>query len=183
MIFGEVIGLRALEYSDLEQLQIWRNNEQMRRYYREYRELSHCDQEAWYKAICCGNRNFCMFGIAALHDCKEWSVASGQLLGVCGLTNINWVIRSAEISFYIGHRDLYVDDTFAPDALRTLCRYAFRALNIHKIWAEIYHFDTSKKTLFEKMSMHLDGTLRDSAFEDGAYHHALIYSLLETEFR
>ena len=183
MILGEVIGLRALEYNDLAQLQIWRNNERMRRYYREYRELSLGDQEAWYKAICCDNRNFCMFGITALHTGEAPPVASGRLLGVCGLTNINWVIRSAEISFYIGHDDLYVDATFAPDAVRTLCRYAFRTQNMHKVSAEIYHFDTSKKTLFEKMSMHLDGVLRDNAFEDGEYHQSLIYSLLETEFR
>ena len=31
--------------------------------------------------------------------------------------------------------------------------------------------------------MHLDGVLRDNAFEDGEYHQSLIYSLLETEFR
>ena len=188
MLKGTYVGLRALEFSDLPQLQLWRNNAAMRRYYREYRELNLCDQERWFNDICCGNRNFCMFGIVLLTRAPAertddaLNVELGSLIGVCGLTNIHWVLRSAELSFYIGASDLYVDGTYAPEAAQLLCGYAFNSLNMHKIWAEIYEFDERKIALFEQMRMHRDGRLRDNSFENGAYHDSLVFSLLRSEF-
>lgn len=182
MLTGNHIGLRAIEPDDLPRLQTWRNNVEMRKYYREYRELNMYDQENWFKNICCGNRNFCMFGIVALPPFSEEPLeAPNALIGVCGLTNIHWVLRSAELSFYIGARDLYVDATYAPEAVKILCRYAFKELNMHKVWAEIYAFDQSKTRLFESLGMHRDGVLRDNAFTDGRHHDSLIYSVLASE--
>ena len=187
MLAGKTIALRALEPKDLAQMQIWRNNADMRCFYREYRELSMYDQEAWYKNICCGNQNYCMFGIVLSLEEKGGTLrnapAPGQLLGVCGLTNIHWVLRSAELSFYIGFEDLYCDDVYAPDAVAVMLRYAFGALNMHKAWAEIYDFDERKKTLIETMGFHKDGEIRDNAFDNGRYSNAIIYSMLESEYR
>ena len=46
MLLGEYTGLRAIEEDDLEQLLVWRNDPAMRRYFREYRELSMANQRA-----------------------------------------------------------------------------------------------------------------------------------------
>jgi RimJ/RimL family protein N-acetyltransferase len=189
MIIGKYIGLRALEVDDLPILQNWRNNNSMRRYYREYRELSLADQESWYKTICINNRNFCMFGIVSLYDTKKIrhirysDIKKNQLIGVCGLTNINWIIRASELSFYIGAHDIYVDKYFAYDVVHVICDYAFNILNMNKVWAEIYEFDVQKKILFEAMNMHLDGILRNNVFDSGKYYDSFLYSLLSSEFK
>ena len=39
-ILGKNIQLRAIEKSDLELIQSWRNDEKLRRYFREYRDFS-----------------------------------------------------------------------------------------------------------------------------------------------
>lgn len=186
MLAGNIVTLRTLEPEDLPQLLIWRNNAAIRRYYREYRELTMYDQEVWYKAVCCGNRNFCMFGITYAPKTEDTTALrpdTGQLIGVCGLTNINWVLRSAELSFYIGWRDLYCEDEYAMDAVNILFQYTFDVLNMHKIWAEIYDFDEQKKKACPALGMRLDSVLRDTAFDGGRYYNSLIYSLLEDEYR
>ena len=102
MIRGELVGLRALEKEDLIHLRDWRNLSHFRKHFREIRELSLNDQESWFNHLQqTRDKNF-MFGIVRLSD--------GKLIGACGLLYVNWVIRSADYSFYIGENEAYIDD-------------------------------------------------------------------------
>ena len=49
MLVGELIELHAIEESDLNRLQEWRNDPEIRQYFREYRELSMEQQRLWYE--------------------------------------------------------------------------------------------------------------------------------------
>ena len=40
MVKLDNIGIRAIEVEDLPLIQTWRNNEKLRRYFREYRDFS-----------------------------------------------------------------------------------------------------------------------------------------------
>ena len=51
MIKGKKVGLRAVEKEDLLVLRDWRNNPEFRKHFREVRELSLTDQEAWFKNL------------------------------------------------------------------------------------------------------------------------------------
>ena len=101
MIKGKIVGLRAVEESDLPLLQDWRNVPEFRRNFREVRELSLANQIAWYKKSCIDNPNDFMFTIVSLKN--------NQPIGACGLLYINWIIRSADFSFYIGYDEGYID--------------------------------------------------------------------------
>ena len=48
MIKGQFTALRAIERDDLSQLLAWRNQPELRRYFREYRELNHEQQLSWF---------------------------------------------------------------------------------------------------------------------------------------
>ena len=48
MIKGKKVGLRAVEKQDLPFLRDWRNIVEFRKNFREVRELSLTDQEAWF---------------------------------------------------------------------------------------------------------------------------------------
>ena len=47
-ILGKNLKLRAIEKSDLKLIQTWRNDERLRRYFREYRDFSLTQLENWY---------------------------------------------------------------------------------------------------------------------------------------
>ena len=51
MIKGNKVGLRALEKQDLDLLKDWRNISTFRKNFREVRELSLADQQAWYESL------------------------------------------------------------------------------------------------------------------------------------
>ena len=172
MITGKLTGLRAVEKEDLVILRDWRNIPKFRKNFREVRELNLSNQEKWYYKSCVGNPNDFMFIIVDLN--------TNEQIGAAGLLYINWIIRSADFSFYIGKNKSYIDEEgFAKDAAEHLIDYGFSTLNLHKIWMELYEFDTKKINFFTKqLGFQKDGVLRDNCYEDGKYWDSYILSLL-----
>jgi RimJ/RimL family protein N-acetyltransferase len=175
MLTGKKTGLRAVEKEDLSYLRDWRNIPAFRRNFREVRELNMHNQEQWF-AKTFSNPNDFMFTITDLENKEP--------IGAAGLLYINWIIRSADFSFYIGKNEWYIDDKgYAADAANLLISYGFNNLNLNKIWMELYEFDKKKIDFFTKeFNFKQDGLLRQNCFEDGKYHDSVIISLLKDDY-
>jgi len=173
MIKGKITGLRAIEPKDLEKLKDWRNDQDFRKYFREFRELNDIDQINWLEKVS-KNKNDFMFSIIEL--------STGKLIGACGLLYTNWIIRAADFSFYIGKDRMYIDEKYAIDASQTLIEYGFKDLNLNKIWMELYEFDKRKLDIFiKKLKFIKEGTLRENCFFDGKYYDSIIISRLKSD--
>lgn len=175
MIKGNLVGLRAIERYDLTILLEWRNRPDYRRYFREHRELGMDQQQAWFEKVVIGDPGTRMFAIDEL--------ASGRLLGACGLCYINWVDRNADFSIYVGADGLYIDDRFAPEAAELMVSYGFGELGLHRLWAEVYAFDEKKRLFFERLGFSLDGRFRETHWSGGVWHDSLYYALLASDNR
>ncbi len=176
MLKGELVYLDTIEEDDLEQLRTWRNREDFKMNFREYRDISKTMQKKWFDNIVNNNNQHHMFAIR--------SIESDELLGCCGLTFINWVHKHADLSFYIGYDNKYVDEIgYAKESVELLFELGFNQLALNKIWAEIYEFDELKINIFEALKLKLDGILRQNYYFSGKYYNSLIYSLLSTEFK
>jgi len=175
MIKGKKVGLRAVEKEDLPFLRDWRNIPEFRKHFREVRELSLTDQEVWFEHLQKTKHINYMFTIVDLDSQKP--------IGAAGLLYINWIIRSADFSFYIGDQEKYIgNDGIAEESARLLINYGFDNLNLHKIWMELYEFDKQKIEFFtKKFNFEQDALLRDNCFEDGKYWNSQIISILRSE--
>lgn len=173
MLTGDETCLRAIERDDLPQLLAWRNRPELRRFFREYRELGGDLQHAWYENVVLKDPATRMFSII--------EKATGRLLGACGLCYINWVDRNADFSIYLGADDLYIDTCLAPDAARLLIRYGFEELGLHRLWSEIYDFDTAKQELFGELGFQLEARFRKSHWTEGGWHDSLVFGLLSND--
>ena len=100
MIKGKKVGIRAVEKQDLPFLRDWRNIVEFRKNFREVRELSLTDQETWFNSLQNSKHINYMFTIVDLDSQKP--------IGAGGLLYINWIIRSADFSFYIGDENKYI---------------------------------------------------------------------------
>jgi hypothetical protein len=175
MLKGKLVGLTAVEREDLEQLRDWRNIPEFRKNFREYRELNMAMQERWFETEVINNPHVLMFSIKKLEDM--------ELIGACGLCYINWVHRHADLSIYIGYKNLYIDKDYAPDAVRVLLNYAFNELNLNKVWTEIYEFDERKNELYSTFGFHKDAIFREQYFYHGRYWDSFIFSILAKEWK
>jgi RimJ/RimL family protein N-acetyltransferase len=177
MIKGNLVGLRALEKEDLALLRDWRNYTDFRKHFREVRELNLADQDGWYEHLQKTKHINFMFGIETLKD--------GKLIGACGLLYINWTARYADVSFYIGDQEAYLDSKgYAEESMRLMLAYGYGNLNLNKVWMELYEFDYRKLDFFmNSFGFKKDGHLRQNCFEGGRYWDSYIISLLASEYQ
>lgn len=128
------------------------------------------DQEHWFNSKVIGDPCTKMFSVVDLK--------TGDLIGACGLCYIDFINRSADFSIYIGFNNLYIDDVLAVDAGRTLIKYGFEELNLHRIWSEIYDFDNKKIDLFATLGFELNGRHKQTHWTEGKWCDSLFYGLI-----
>lgn len=172
MLKGRYVGLRAIERVDLPKLLEWRNQPELRQYFREYRELSMEHQIIWYENILNDPSNL-MFALINLE--------SNDIIGACGLCYIDWKNKNAEVSIYIGQDLLYIDGKYAPDAVGVLVEYAFSELCFHRLWVEVFDFDIKKQNLVIKSGFELEGQQRQKYWAEKQWHDSLFYGLLKED--
>jgi len=172
LIEGKIVNFRALEIEDLKQLQDWRNAEFIRRTCREYRLLSMERQKRWFDSLFKTPPDNIMFGI----ESKQ-----GKLIGVCGLTWIDWKNRKAEVSIYIGEKD-WQKKGAATDSLRILVKYGFETLNLYRIYAIIFESNEASIKLFEKCGFKFEGRHRKAHYVNDQYWDELVYGILREEY-
>jgi len=174
MLKGKLVSLYAVEKEDLQQLLYWRNNPEFRKYFREYRELNMTQQIKWFEEKVINDNTTLMFSVRRNSD--------NELLGCCGFVYINWVNRHADLSLYIGWKEVYIDNEgYAEESCRLLLDYSFNELCLNKVWTEIYEFDEKKKALYDKFNFQLDGLLRQNYWYEGKWWDSRIISLLSND--
>lgn len=170
-ILGKTLKFRAIEKSDLKLIQTWRNDERLRRYFREYRDFSLTQLENWYNSMIINDRF--EFFIIETDD---------NPIGITGITYIDWVNRHADIHFYIGKDFQWIDKKYSKEAFDLILDYGFNILNLNKLWAEIYEIDKKKLKFFKKNGFKIDANLREHYYYKGQYYTSHILSKLKNEY-
>ena len=172
LIEGNFVNLRSLELEDLEILKKWRNNKVNRIHTREFRLLNMINQRHWFESIHKDNPpKFIMFGITNKRNI---------LIGVCGLTYIDWKNKHCEISIILFKKNWQMLKE-GKNTIALLTDYAFGELNLHRLWVEI--FDTIPKNIkfFESVNFKKEGMLRDKLWRNGKWHNSFVYSKLTND--
>jgi RimJ/RimL family protein N-acetyltransferase len=172
MIEGKLISLRAIEKEDLNTLRDYRNKLTIRKMCRQFVLLNSVLQLKWHEEVSRDPHNI-MFAI--IENKKN------KLIGACGITNISWTNRTCEISFYIGDRDNWQESNEIKETIRLLCDYAFKELNLNRIWGEVYSNTMENVKLLEELGFVEEGICRQTYYFDGKYYDSYFYGLLKEE--
>lgn len=103
------------------------------------------------------------------------------LIGEVRLQNIRWFNRKAEISIVLLPE--FREKGLGAKALKGLIDYAFKSMNLHRLEAEIYEYNTAAQKLFERLGFQKEGLLREARFTAGRYYHIIRYGLLRKEWQ
>ena len=104
------------------------------------------------------------------------------MIGVCGLTYIDWKNRNGEISIYLNGSN-WQSKKETKEAINVLMEYGFGELALHKVYAEIYSFVKETIMLYKSLGFYNDGILRDVVWRNGKWWSSVIYSKLDREFK
>jgi RimJ/RimL family protein N-acetyltransferase len=107
----------------------------------------------------------------------------GELLGSCGLFETELPEnRSAQLGLTIGDK-AYWGRGYGTDATRTLCRFGFDEMNLHRIELLVFAHHTAARRVYEKCGFAVEAVAREAHWGDGRWYDDVHMALLEGELR
>lgn len=97
-------------------------------------------------------------------------------VGGCSLFEINGGARTATLGIWLGKP--FWDEGLGTDAVRTLCRFGFRHMNLQRIELDVFETNPRALRAYEKVGFTLEGTRRRSEFVQGRHVGSHIMGLL-----
>lgn len=173
MLQNSQIQLRGLETTDLPDRHRWLNDLQTTRYFTHLgaMPLPYSQLLQWYQSLNPSREiHFAVDTLDPLH------------IGGAQLKSIDWQNRHAELGLFIGE-PRFRGRGLGQQITRLLTRYGFDTLNLHRIWLRVDEANQAAVHCYSQCGFRAEGRFRDEVFRDGAYHSALIMSLLETEWQ
>jgi RimJ/RimL family protein N-acetyltransferase len=173
LLRGKKVRLTAVTKGDLPTMMVWWSDTDFLRLYDsvpawpqsvEQLEKRLDDEEQ-------GRTNFTM-GIRPLH--KE------KLLGLIELDGIMWTHGTSSVSIAIG-------DTgergrgHGTEAMGLMLDFAFRELNLHRVFLSVFSYNTAAIALYEKLGFTREGSHREHLQRDGQRYDMLLYGILRRE--
>jgi len=107
--------------------------------------------------------------------------AEGRAVGDIDLFHIDQRNRNADVGLGIW-RSEDRGRGFGTDALRTMLRWGFRHLNLHRIELSVEPENLRAVHVYEKLGFVREGMRREHHYDDGTYRDELIMALLGREF-
>ena len=100
----------------------------------------------------------------------------GELVGECSLEDVNAAARWAALGLWIGRP--YWDRGYGTDAVRVLCRFAFREMNLQRVGLSVYDINPRGVRAYEKVGFKDEGRRRRGHFADGRFVDTIVMGLL-----
>lgn len=94
--------------------------------------------------------------------------ATDRHVGNIKLGGIDWIHRVANIGVIIGAKDCW-GKGYASEAIALISAYAFKKLNLHKVWAGCYSNNLGSIKAFQKAGFIEEAIQRKHYFYDGNY--------------
>jgi RimJ/RimL family protein N-acetyltransferase len=183
VILADRIRLRRPERDDLPRLVAWVNDPEVRGRLSFLYPVSLAFEEKWFE-------NQLTLEPAAqqfLIDAKAESMMADAVdpawtpVGVCGLMNLDWPHRQAELGIFIGDGS-FRGAGYGAESVRTLVRWSFRTLNLNRVYLRVFEDNAPAIRCYEKVGFRLEGRQRQSRFQDGRYLDTLMMSVLRDEW-
>ena len=172
MIKGQKVTLRAISKADIPIFVRWFNDPEVTQYLAGHMmPMSTESEERWFER--------------QMAEGDGWPLtietADGVTIGNISLMHRDKLNRHAELGLVIGEKE-YWSQGYGMDAIRTLLRYAFEELNLHRVYLRVHSFNPRAIRCYEKAGFLHEGRLRQAIYRHGAYHDELLMGILREEF-
>ncbi len=105
----------------------------------------------------------------------------GEAIGLISFNSISWKNRNALMEIYLDKEENR-NRLYGPRASLAAVTYAFKELNLRRIGAYIYSYNTRSARMTERVGAKREAVLRKHVYRDGEYHDMYGYGLLREEY-
>lgn len=170
---GRLIRLRAREPEDEPLLHQWFNDPEVTEHLSLRYPLSHRTEREFIESVSDLSYGNASFAVETL---------VGRMIGGCGLEKASPENRNAVLGIAIGDKAFW-DGGYGTDVMRTLCRFGFELMNLHRIQLDVFDGNDRAIHVYEKLGFKLEVTKRQAIYKFGEYHDVHVMGLLEGELR
>jgi [ribosomal protein S5]-alanine N-acetyltransferase len=173
MLLLDILVLRPLEETDVEQLYQFRNNFEITQYLGGFsRGFSRTSLLDWIK-FHRQQSDEVLWGIALKAD--------NRCIGHIGLYKIDHRVQKAELGILIGDQN-YQGQGLGTKIAQAMVDYGFQQLNLNKISAIVLSHNERSLRLFSKLGFRQEGILRDEYFLQGKHIDGILFSYLKRDW-
>ena len=174
MLRGQKVVLRALGRQDLERLCQFNNDLEV--------ELAGGGDAPMPQALERLRAEFDAKVSQGGRDGAEFGIeADGKLIGQCALFQFDHVARTCALGITIGDK-AYWGRGYGRDAVRALLDYAFRLLNLHRVFLSVNGNNDRALRAYGACGFVEEGRLRAHVWNDGAYVDLVYMGILRAEW-
>ena len=171
---GKLVRLRAREPEDEPLLFRWFNDAKVTEHLAMRYPLSHAQEREFIESQKAPGYQHAGFAVETL--------AEGELIGGVDLLQASPENRSARLGVAIGDKTRW-DGGYGTDTMRTVCRFGFDMMNLHRIELDVYADNLRAQHVYEKVGFQVEGRRREALYKFGRYHDVVVMGLLEGELR
>ncbi len=175
---GKMIRLRGYEFSDLDFVMKWINDEDVTQFLGSgmvaFPISSIAERKFIEQAGLSESPSNKIFVIETLADHRP--------IGTISFNGIDWVNRHSPVGIMIGDKGCW-NRGYGTDAMRVLMRLAFDKLNLHRLWLHVYDYNQRAIRSYEKCGFRREGVLREQRYWSGGYHDIVVMGIVESEYR
>lgn len=169
-IDGKNISLRAVEETDLEIFQKYRNNYEDSKNYRTIKPLTSENQRIYWLEIINSPLHI-VFTIV--------EKSSQNVIGEIRASNITQY-HSAELGLWVSPK--YRHKGFASEALKLCLEFVFGRANLNRIEVQIASTNINSIKFFERNCFTHEGILRETTYFNFEYQDTIVMSILKKEY-
>ncbi|MET9852265.1 GNAT family N-acetyltransferase [Streptomyces sp. NPDC006450] len=174
MALGELVRLRAMGPGDAEALWRWNHDPEVMRWMDDQHPQTVERVRTWLADRPRNSYDDLLLGVEALAD--------GKLIGLVTLHDTAPEKGIAKLDIYLGEKE-YWGRGYATDAVRTVCRYGFEDMRLHKVTLTVVTENRAARKAYEKVGFVEEGRLRQVFRRDGRWFDMFTMGLLSDELR
>ncbi len=176
MIYGDLVRLRGVERTDLEQFVAWLNDPEVIAGLVIYAPLSLTYEEGWFESVTKRPHDEHPLAIEVQQG-AEW-----QMIGNCSFYDLDWRCRSAKVGIFIGDKNFW-NKGYGTSVMRLLLQHGFQTLNLNRIGLDVYENNPRAIKAYEKAGFRLEGRARQAMYKSGQYIDVILMSVLREEWQ
>lgn len=169
---GERVGLRPPEAGDADRLYDGFNDPEVLQFISSWQPKSRAFEADW----CSKPRSYqddFTFAVVVLAD--------GRHVGNGGLHLIDWAAQCATMGLVIFDRAAQ-NQGYGREVEALLLRFAFRALNLHRVQASVYSNNPRSRRVAELVGLRYEGARRQRVYRDGRWYDEQVFGILRDEW-
>jgi len=171
MYRGNSVTLRPFGQAEAERYLEWVNSAEVASQVGRALPVSPLEHSRWYEQNV--QRSDAVFFAIYTEDISQY-------VGNVWLCDIHPINRTAELRILIGDPQAQ-GRGFGTDACQTVLDFAFRRLNLHKVYVHVLSSNQRATRAFQKAGFRPEALLRSEYFVDGQYQDVYRLSMLSTD--